>query len=134
MSIKSVFGKLVSGMFSKKFLNNCKRTIFMTTLYLKIKKVEDVKASDLEEINSKLSLVQNPSALRFPATLGESLWKDGDFSAVQKEIASDNIGRVCERVMSITPRWMCYGVDPRQMERDIASVARSANHSSRALV
>lgn len=125
MAIKSFLGKMVGRFVSEKFVNNCKRTIFMTTLYLKMKRVDDVKDSDLLEMNKELSLVNDPSALKFPAALGDSLWKGRDFEGVQREIASDNMSMVCRSVMSITPRWVCYGVDPRQMERDITSVAKS---------
>lgn len=125
MNIKSVFGRMVRGVFSEKFVNECKRTIFMTSLYLKINRVQGATKQDLEEVNTKLGLVKNSASLAFPATLGESLWKDGDFSSVQEEMAQDNMSKACQTVMAITPRWMQYGVDPRQMERDIATVARS---------
>lgn len=125
MNIKSVFGRMVSKVFSEKFVSHCKRTVFMTSLYLKLNRVEHATKQDLDEVNSKLGLVKDSAGLWVPATLGESLWKDGDFDSVQKEIAQDNMTKACQTVMSITPRWMQYGVDPRQMERDIATVARS---------
>ncbi len=125
MKIMSVFGKLGRRMFSEKFVNNCKRTIFMTTLHLKLNRVEGATEQDLKDVNDSLGLVKDSSSLAFPATLGESLWKERDFSAAEKEIAKDNMPKACQKIMALTPRWMQYGVDPRQMERDIATVAKS---------
>ena len=125
MKIMSVFGKVGRRLFSDKFVNNCKRTIFMTTLYLKFNRVEGATKKDLQDVNDNLGLVKDPSSLAFPATLGESLWKERDFSAAEKEIAKDDMPMACQKIMALTPRWMKYGVDPRQMERDIATVAKS---------
>lgn len=117
----------VASLMPQQLLANCKRTIFMTSLYLKLCSVKDASVRDLEDCNRRLGLVNNAGALKFPAAFGESFWKADvkDTICVEEDLCSTNLTSICQKVISITPKWLRYGNELEQMKQDIVCVARS---------
>jgi hypothetical protein len=126
MFIKRIFRSIGDRLLPKQVIARSKRVIFMTTLYLKMAQIYTPCKGTLEECNRRLGLVDNVDALKLPAVLQDKIWKDElqeTFEKVDKDISRGDISGVCQKVLSITPRWLQYGNQTGAMQHDIEVIA-----------
>lgn len=95
-----------------------RRAIFLTTLYMEIANLSTVHRDMLNELNSRLNIVNDISALELPTRLHDTIWrvahanfhinpnleKDGDFVGI------------CKRIVDEFPEWGNYGDKEKVME------------------
>lgn len=137
MTIGSILKGIGSRLLSEKIIVRSKRTIFMTTLYLKMAGIYTPSKDTLEECNKRLGLVCNVDALKLPAVLQDTIWDrtaSATLEKVDKEISRGDINGVCQRVIAITPRWLRYGSHSDAMRHDIEAIANCVIQRKRALV
>lgn len=98
------------------------RMMFIASLYFRLKGVKDPTRAELDEVNSRFHLVQNNSALRFPAAISNMIWGKLDLSDVfARYVSGTSISALAMEVLNQVPRWMKYG-DGRTLKQDIQAV------------
>ena len=92
------------------------RIVFMSTLLAYYQKESNKNMDEvLAAANKQLNIVDNPRAMKSPATFANYLWKDiCDRESMDFDIQA-------KRILSNTPKWMRYG-DDRVMRKDLRKI------------
>ena len=105
--------------------NEFKRMCLLASLHAVISNCKEPNPSEIAELNSKMRLVKDENALRFPMLMGSLIWKD--IKNVDKfDLKSQ---RYVERIARKAPCWLKY-TDDSSFKTDLQQLL-SYSHDQR---
>lgn len=104
---------------------HAKKLLWLASLHARLVHDELMTDIGLEKLNQTMGLSNSYTALKLPATISTTLWKQEELDAVVKNIKAngsecltpEEADRLCSTVLKITPDWLRY--DPIDMFIDL---------------
>ncbi len=117
MNIKKLLVRWLCSILPKKG----KRTIFLTTLFMKLNNITPGNFKSMQEFNNELHIVEDIGALKVPCHLFYPIWKDLDLpirkSEFRKEgFTDEEIYGISERIITMRSTMFKYGERSRILE------------------
>lgn len=112
------------------YVRRQKRTIFMSTLYLRLLGKKYYYKEDLKECSRRLILTMDPKGLEFPALIANHIWPDDEYiKRIRGYIDNNLMEEAVVAVRSGSPKRLKYCVDnSRDIRIVIRAVARTLAH------
>lgn len=122
---------------SKMTNTHSKRIIFLTSLYCRVVRLEQMRDDAIGKLNNLLQLARRDQALRFPAAIQGMVWDiDGLRSQISQEMSqpewnANKARELSEQLVAASPQWVRYGElddmvhDVMAMMQDIFRQVRS---------